>query len=106
MTPAEHLPDGLELVRTTAVWDEETVPAGVLSGHRVADGVWGQLVVRSGSVGFVFEDDPDVVIHVATDDRVVIPPGRFHHVVLDGPSTFVVEFYRAAKDQPPDAASS
>jgi hypothetical protein len=54
----------------------------------------------------VFEDDPEVTIHVATDGRVVIPPGRFHHVVLDGPSTFVVEFYRAPKDQPPDAASS
>lgn len=88
------LPEGLKLVRTTALWDEETVPAGVLAGHRVADGVWGQLVVRSGAVGFVFEDEPNVTIEVATDGRVVIPPGRLHHVVLVGPATFVVEFYR------------
>ena len=106
MTPRETLPEGLELARTTAVWDEQTVPAGVLSGHRVADGVWGQLVVRSGTVGFVFEDDPDVTIHVATNGRVAIPPGRLHHIVLDGPSTFVVEFYRPPRDQSPDAASS
>ena len=79
------------------MWNEDTVPAGVLSGHRVADGVWGQLVVRSGSVGFVFEDEPDVTIQVTADGRVVIPPGRLHHVVLSGPATFVVEFYRQPK---------
>ena len=106
MTPGETLPEGLELARTTAVWDEQTVPAGVLSGHRVADGVWGQLVVRSGTVGFVFEDEPEVTIRVATDGRVTIPPGRFHHVVLDGPAAFVVEFYRPPAGQPPDVASS
>ena len=88
------MPEGLELVRTTAVWENDTVPAGVLSGHRVADGVWGQLVVRSGAVGFVFEDEPDVTIHVGTGGRVVIPPGRFHHVVLEEPASFVVEFFR------------
>jgi tellurite resistance-related uncharacterized protein len=101
-----EMPEGLELVRTTALWDEETVPAGVLSGHRVADGVWGQLVVRSGAVGFVFEDEPDVTIQVSTDGKVVIPPGRFHHVSLQGPATFVVEFYRKPADQPSDTTSS
>lgn len=94
MTSVLKLPDGLELVRTTAVWDNDTAPAGILSGHRVADGVWGQLVVRSGTVWFVFEDEPDTTIHVGTGDRVVIPPARSHHVVLEGPASFVVEFYR------------
>lgn len=102
VTSAPEMPEGLELVRTTALWDEHTVPAGVLSGHRVADGAWGRLVVRSGAVGFVFEDEPDVTIQVATGDTVAIPPGRLHHVVLDGPATFVVEFYR----QPSEPASS
>ncbi len=102
VTGASEMPEGLELVRTTALWDEHTVPAGVLSGHRVADGVWGRLVVRSGAVGFVFEDEPDVTIQVATGDTVAIPPAKLHHVVLDGPATFVVEFYR----QPSEPASS
>lgn len=106
VTSALELPDGFELVRTTAVWDNDTVPSGILSGHRVADGVWGQLVVRSGTVGFVFEDEPGTTIHVEAGGRVTIPPGRFHHVVLDGPSSFVVEFYRKPTDQPAEAASS
>lgn len=106
MTSALELPKGLELVRTTALWSEETVPAAVLSGHRVADGVWGQLVVHSGSVGFVFEDEPDATIQVDLGGRVVIPPGRYHHVVLQGSSTFAVEFYRRPKNQPSEPTSS
>jgi tellurite resistance-related uncharacterized protein len=106
VTSAIELPEGLELVRTTALWSEETVPAAVLSGHRVADGVWGQLVVHSGSVGFVFEDEPDATIQVDAGGSVVIPPGRRHHVVLQGSSTFAVEFYRRAKDQPSEPTSS
>jgi tellurite resistance-related uncharacterized protein len=94
MADSATLPPDLDLVRTTAVWDEHTVPDGLLSAHRVADGVWGQLVVRSGAVGFVFEDEPDVTHRLSTDERITIPPGRPHHVALDGPVTFVVEFYR------------
>ena len=52
------MPDGLELVRTTDVFDQDSVPAGLLRAHRVADGVWGRLVVHSGAVTFVFDDEP------------------------------------------------
>ena len=38
-----QLPDGLEHVRTTDVFDNTTVPAGLLRAHRVADGVWGRV---------------------------------------------------------------
>jgi uncharacterized OsmC-like protein/tellurite resistance-related uncharacterized protein len=93
----EHaaLPDGLELVRTTEVFDNASVPAGLLRAHRVADGVWARLVVHAGAVRFVFEDEPDRPIIVATGGHVVIPPARRHHVELDGPARFAVEFHRA-----------
>jgi tellurite resistance-related uncharacterized protein len=88
------LPDGLQLVRTTDVFDETTVPAGLRRAHRVADGVWGRLVVHTGSVVFVFDDDPDHPITVAAGEAVTIPPTRQHHVELTGPATFAVEFHR------------
>ncbi len=88
-----QLPVGLEHVRTTDVFDESTVPAGLLRAHRVADGVWGRLVVLTGSVVFVFEDEPDT-IEVVAGESIAIPPGRHHHVELSGPSTFAVEFHR------------
>lgn len=97
------LPDGLVHVRTTDVFDNDTVPAGLLRAHRVADGVWGRLVVHTGRLRFVFEDASDAPIEVAAGGSVVIPPARPHHLELDGPSTFAVEFHRP-DDAGPDGA--
>ena len=94
------LPDGLELARTTKVFDNDSAPAGLLRAHQVAEGVWGRLIVYTGSVGFVFEDDDSEVITVGKGDAVVIPPQRLHHVVLTEPATFAVEFYRRPETTP------
>lgn len=96
MTDRYDLPDGLVLTRTTEAFDDRTVPAGLLRAHRVADGVWGRLVVHRGSVGFVFEDRPEDMMRVVAGGSVVIPPGRLHHVELAGPCAFAIEFYRPA----------
>jgi tellurite resistance-related uncharacterized protein len=91
-----ELPDGLELVRTTPRFDNDSVPAGLLGSHQVAEGVWGRLVVHSGSLVFHAEADASTggSWRVASGDTVVIPPGRPHHLVLDEPAEFVVEFHR------------
>jgi cupin 2 domain-containing protein len=89
-----ELPEGLTLQRTTPTFDETTVPAALRKAHLVADGVWGRLVVSSGSVGFVFDDDPDAVRTVSAGESQVIPPARPHHLVVDGPVTLAVEFHR------------
>lgn len=99
------MPDGLELVRTTDVFDQNSVPAGLLRSHRVADGVWGRLVVHSGAVTFVFDDEPDRPIRVGAGGAVAIPPARQHHVELDGAATFAVEFYRLPDTPTPRAGT-
>ncbi len=88
-----RLPDGLDHVRTTDVFDEDAVPAGLLRSHRVAAGVWGRLVVHEGELDFRF-DDQDEAQRVAADEWVVIPPERPHAVELTGPVRFAVEFHR------------
>ena len=95
MTEDARLPDGLALVRTTPVFDESTVPAALLRAHRVATGVWGRLVVRTGALTFVFEDDDTGGRAVTAGQSVVIPPDRPHHLVTGDPVTFVVEFHRS-----------
>ena len=102
MSSLPTLPDGLELTRTTKVFDNDTAPAGLLKAHQVAEGVWARLVMHSGSAGFVFEDTPDELITVADGGNVVIPPQRRHHVVLGEPATFVVEFYRPSAEEEAD----
>ena len=94
------LPHGFVLVRTTPAFDERSVPTGLLHRHQVAAGVWGRLVVRSGSVDVVFDDRPLDPRHGAPGKPILIPPERVHHVVTTGPVGFVVEFYRAPTAQP------
>lgn len=94
MTAELRLPDGLTLQRTTPTFDEQSTPAGLRAAHSVADSVWGRVMVTSGSLGFVFEDTPDEVRRVGAGEHQVIPPARLHHVVIDGPVQFAVEFHR------------
>ncbi len=96
MTGGRSLPDDVGLVRTTAVFDEATVPAGLLRAHRIADGVWGRLVMHRGTLEFVFEDEPDVSITLSAGESLVIPPAMEHRVVLIGPAAFAVEFHRSS----------
>lgn len=103
MSTSTELPDGLELARTTDVFDERNHPGGLLRAHQVADGVWGRLLVHSGSLRFVFEDDADTPLTVPAGGTVVIPPARRHHVEFDGPVTFAIEFHRAPRTDGPAA---
>ena len=89
-----ELPEGLTLARTTPVFDEHTVPAGLLAAHQVAEDVWGRLIVESGELEFVFEDDPSDVRRLGAGDQQVIPPQRPHHVQVVGAVRFCVEFHR------------
>jgi tellurite resistance-related uncharacterized protein len=89
------MPPGLVVVRTTPEFTEHTVPAGLLAAHRVAAGTWGRLVVRSGTVRFLFEDPPATTHEVAAGESIDIPPTIGHRVEPGVGSRFVVEFHSA-----------
>lgn len=89
-----RIPDGFVLDRTTPVFDHTSVPSGLLRAHRVADGVWGRLVVHAGTVRLVFEDAAETPLVVHAGDSAVIPPGRLHHVEFTDSGRFAVEFHR------------
>ncbi len=94
MSQADRLPDDVELVRVTPWFDARSVPSGLLAAHRVADGVWGRLVVDAGSVVFVFDERPGPPRTLRAGDTQVIPPGQPHHIRPDGGARFRVEFHR------------
>ena len=94
MMPRSELPDGVEYVRTTDVFDEHRHPKGLLRAHQVAEHVWARVVVHTGELGFVFEDGADRPRRVPAGECVVIPPQRLHHVEVDSPVTFSIEFHR------------
>lgn len=88
-----ELPGGLAFARETRQFEADDVPAGLLSAHRVAEGVWGVLRVHAGAVRYVDEGTGADVELEAGDERV-IPPGVPHHVEPRPGSRLSVAFYR------------
>lgn len=91
-----ELPSDLVLGRTTPTWDEVTVPNALRNDHRVAAGTWGRLRVEVGSLRFVAETAPLTDVEVNPGSPQPIPPGVEHHVVVDGPVRFSIDFLTPA----------
>lgn len=91
----DQIPNGYELARTTPTFDNDSVPAGLLNAHRVADGVWGRLVVHTGALDFVFDDHAESSVSISAGEHVIIPPARPHHLEFDQAASFAIEFYRS-----------
>jgi tellurite resistance-related uncharacterized protein len=98
--PLAGLPAGLVAYRCTPVFDQNTIPAGLLREHRTASGVWGLITVVEGRLRFRTLRPVNETVLVPGKPAAVAPE-QPHDVAPDGPVRFFVEFYRAV-----DAASS
>ena len=94
-------PEGVEAYRSTAIFDEHSVPAGLLAEHRTRKGAWGRLEVSAGAVVLCFAAPLDERGEVEAGGWAAIPPELVHHVELRGPVKFRVVFCRRPAE--PDA---
>jgi tellurite resistance-related uncharacterized protein len=90
-----ELPDGLVVLRTTATWDEHTMPDALRRAHRVASGTWGRLRVESGSLRFVACTDPLTDAIVGPGEVQGIPPDVEHRIEPRGRIRFAIDFLGA-----------
>lgn len=89
----ENLPEAAVIAGSTKLMNQDTVVPGILKKHLAPKGKWGYLVVESGSLQYVWEDDPSNPLDADPGHPIVIFPERFHHVSITGPVEFRVEFY-------------
>ena len=89
-----RLPDGVEVYKETAVFDESTVPAGLLASHSLRAGTWGRIVVLEGKVDYVIEDDPPLAFVLRPGVDGTVAPESPHHVRLQPGARFKVCFLR------------
>lgn len=98
-----ELPDGLRYVRSTDVWDDSSLPAGLRRDHRLGPGTWGVLHVLSGRLRFVPDGDtwsqPPAAMDAGASQP--IPPQMTHHVETAGPVSVRIDFYKVP-DKGPD----
>ena len=80
-----ELPASVRHVRNRAVWDADTMPAGLRRKHRLGPATWGVLHVRQGTLRI---DGTEV----REGDTRAIPPGVEHRIEPDGEVEFWIEF--------------
>lgn len=92
---SEGLPDGLTAYKRTPVFDEKTIPAGLMCGHSTKAGVWGAIRVLHGELLYRVIDPPSERIVDRDSPLVVVRPQEMHEVAPLGAVLFYVEFYAA-----------
>ena len=77
--------------RTTAVFDETTLPAALRREHRTKAGAWGIIRVLDGELRLRFPDGRDE--RLSPQRPGMIRPQETHWVEPLGPMRMQVEFY-------------
>jgi tellurite resistance-related uncharacterized protein len=83
--------------KSTPVFDETTLPAGLRREHRTKPGVWGVIRVLDGRLRYqVLDPESEVILGPGRPGLVL--PDQPHCVEPLGPMRMQVDFY----NQPPD----
>ena len=79
--------------RTTAVFDETTLPAALRREHRTKEGAWGIIRVLAGELTLLFPDGRQEIL--TREQPGLIRPQETHWVEPLGTMRMQVEFYDA-----------
>ena len=77
--------------RTTAVFDETTLPAALRREHRTKAGAWGIIRVLEGTLRLLFPDGRSLLL--GPEQPGLIRPQETHWVEPVGSMRMQVEFY-------------
>jgi tellurite resistance-related uncharacterized protein len=91
----DSLPAGVKAYRRTAIFDQDSIPAGLCREHRTKAGVWALIHVVEGRLRYRILD-PLSETELAAGKPGVVRPGQPHEVEPLGPVRMFVEFYAAA----------
>ena len=78
--------------RTTPVFDENSLPAGLRRDHRTNAGVWGVIRVLEGEVVFT-QLSPRAEQRLSLGRPGLVLPDQPHFVTPAGPMRMQLEFY-------------
>lgn len=87
------LPD-LERYKQTPVFDEGSIPAGLLRRHTTKAGVWARIHVVEGELVFRILEPTPHAIRLSPSRVGEVEPEVPHEVEVCGPVRFYVEFLR------------
>ena len=90
----QTLPANLVKNNRTPDFDQDSVPAGILSHHTLAEDVWGVINVTEGSLTYQILE-PEIEEHqLDASHKGIVSPQTGHQVVVNGPVKFHIQFMK------------
>ncbi|MCO1336607.1 DUF1971 domain-containing protein [Microbulbifer sp. OS29] len=90
----KDLPPGIAPYKKTPEFTEENIPPGLLNDHNTKEGVWGKIVILTGSLEYTIQEPVVEVIVLNPKKFGVVEPTIRHHIKPLGAVKFHVEFFR------------
>lgn len=94
-------PIELEAYRRTPVFDESSIPAGLLRRHTTKAGVWARIHVLEGALLFRLLEPSPSACRLTPERPGEVAPEVPHEVEVCGPVRFYVEFLRPRDPESP-----
>ena len=88
------IPETVKAYKKTPVFNEETVPKGLLKDHRTQKDVWGKINILEGELVYTIHSDPPETATLTPDHPGVVEPEMLHYIKPNGKVSFYVEFYK------------
>jgi len=89
-------PDCLQVYKETKVFDENTVPKGLLRAHSTKANTWGRIIVLQGRVQYSLEDEGDLSFALRPGVAGIVAPERPHRIALSQSTRLKIQFSRPA----------
>ncbi len=86
------LPSTVSPYKKTPIFTSGNVPTAFLNEHSTAPGTWGVLHIIEGELTFCNDETGEETL-ISREGRMIIAPGKKHHLKLNGHAEFYVEFY-------------
>lgn len=90
----KSLPTSVVLYKSTPVFNETTIPAGLQRDHTTASGVWAKINVLEGSLEYHITEPTHEQHLLVVGDEGIIEPQVKHYVAAPSLVRFRVDFYR------------
>ena len=90
----KNLPETLTLYKTTPVYDQATVPKGLLRSHNTKEGSWGKIIIEHGKLLYRILEPDFEEVELSSERFGVAEPVFKHEIELVGDVRFYVEFYK------------
>lgn len=88
------LPPNVRTYKKTPIFDQDSVPKGILMDHQTKPGVWGKINIIEGRLLYIIQSEPIEEVELDTEIFGVVEPEVLHHVKPMGKVKFFVEFLK------------